>query len=435
MGLGVVGHGEGGILLVQTDKALGDLILLAPGLGCDGNRVAGLREGDVLQRHDLALVAQGVAGLDLIHLGDHADVTAAQFLDLGGLLAAHGVQAAQLLSGAGTGVDQGHIRLDLAGEDLYEGVLAVLVGNGLEHKRGGHAAGGDHELLGLAVLTGSLVVVALHGVGQQVHDIVHQHQAAHAVDSGAAQHGEQAQLPHALAQALDHLGVGEVFTAKELIHELLAGLSHRLLQGVVELGDDVLLVGGDLDFHPLEVLHLVGALVQHVDDACDLLVRVPNGDHHGGDLLAEALTQGIEGGVVVAVVLIGLGDVDKTGHIPLFAVFPGLLQTHGDTVLRGADDHGGVGGPQGLHDLAGEIKSARGIQHVDAAALIVQRRHGGGQRDLPLGLLGIIVTDGIAVCRTAHPVDGAGHIKQALRQSGLAAAAVAQQADVADVLY
>ena len=279
------------------------------------------------------------------------------------------------------------------------------------------------------------MVVALHGVGQQIHHVVHQHQAAHAVDSRAAQHGEQTQLPHALAQALDHLGIGEVLAAEELVHELLAGLGHGLLQGVVELGDDGHLVLGDLDLHPLEVLHLIGALVQHVDDAGDLLVLVPDGDHQGGDLLAEALTQGIEGGVVVAVVLIGLGDVDKTGHIPLFAVFPGLLQTHGDTVLRGADDHGGVGGPQGLHDLAGEIKSARGVQHVQAAARELQRRHGGGQGDLPLGLLGIIIADGVAVSHTAHPVDGAGHIKQALRQGGLTAAAVAQQADVADVLY
>ena len=130
-----------------------------------------------LQGHDLTGVAQGIAGLDLFHLADGADVAAAQLLDLGGLLAPHDIQAAQLFRGAGAGVDHGHIRRDGAGEHLHEGVLAVLVGDGLEHKGRGHAAGGDHELLRLAVLAGGLVIVALHGVGQQVHDVVQQHQS------------------------------------------------------------------------------------------------------------------------------------------------------------------------------------------------------------------------------------------------------------------
>ena len=50
-----------------------------------------------LQGDDLAGVAQGIAGLDLLHLADGADIAAGQLLDLHGLLAPHGVQAAQLL--------------------------------------------------------------------------------------------------------------------------------------------------------------------------------------------------------------------------------------------------------------------------------------------------------------------------------------------------
>ena len=66
MGLGVVGDREGGVLLVHPAQALGDLILLAPGLGHDGHRVARLSEGDILQSHDLTGVAQRIAGLDLL---------------------------------------------------------------------------------------------------------------------------------------------------------------------------------------------------------------------------------------------------------------------------------------------------------------------------------------------------------------------------------
>ena len=47
-------------------------------------------------------------------------------------------------------------------------------------------------------------------------------------------------------------------------------------------------------------------------------------------------------------------------------------------------------------------------------------------------LLGIVVANGVAVGVLADTVDGTGHVKQALGQGGFAAAAVAQQADIAD---
>ena len=435
MGLAVVHQGEGGVLLVETVQALGHLVLLAPGLGGDGHGVAGLGEGDLLQRHHLAAVAQGIAGFHLIHLADGPDVAAGQLLDLLGLLAPHDIQPAQLLGGPGAGVNQGQVGGDNAGEDLDVGVLAVLVGDGFKHEGGGHAAGGDHELLGLAVLAGGLVVVALHGGGQQLHDVVHQHQGAHAVDGGAAQHGEHGQLPHALAQALDHLGIGEVLAVEELVHKFLAGLGHRLLQRVVELVNHAGLALGQFNLHPLELLHLIGPFVQHVDDAGNLLVVVPDGHHQGGNLVAVFLPQGLEGGVVVGVVLIGLGDVDEAGHIPLLAELPGLLQAHGDAVLGGADDDGRVGGPEGLHHLAGEVKAARGVQHVDLAALEFNRRHGQRDGNLAFDLLGVIIAYGVAVNSLAHAVNGFGHVEQALGQSGLAAAAMSDQGHVADVLY
>ena len=435
VGLGVVDHGEGGIFLVHAVQTLGNLVLLAAGLGGDGHGVVGLGEGDGRQGDDLTGITQGVAGLDLLHLADGADVAAGELLDLLGLLAPHLIQAAQLLGVAGAGVHQGQIGGDVAGENLDEGVLAVLVGDGLKHEGAGHAAGSNRELLLGAVGSNALTHIALGGVGHELHDVIHEHQGAHGVHGGAAQHGEQGQLPHALAQALDHFHVSKVLAGEELVHELLAGLGHGLLQGVVELGDDLFLALGDVDLHALAVLHLVGALVEHVDDACDLLVLVPDGHHHGSDLVAEALTQGLEGGVVVGILLVGLGDVDKAGHVPLLAVLPRLLQAHGDTVLGGADDDGRVGHGQSLHHLAGKVKAARGVQHVDLTALVFQGGHGGGDGNLTLGLLGVVVTDGVAVHGLAHAVDGAGHIEQALCQSGLSASAVTQQADVANVLY
>ena len=180
---------------------------------------------------------------------------------------------------------------------------------------------------------------------------------------------------------------------------------------------------------------IIGPLVQHIDDAGDLMAVVPNGDDDGGHLVAELLAQLFKGGVVVGVVLVHLGDVDKAGHIPLLAVLPRLLQANGQAVLGGADDDGGIGGPQGGHSLAGEVEAARSVQDIDLAALIFHGSHRGGDGDLTLGLLGVVVADSVAVYGAAHTVDGAGEEQHALCQGGLAVSAVTQQTDVADVLY
>ena len=175
-GLRIVDHGEGGVLLVHPGQTCGHFVVLAPGLGGNSLGIAGLGEGDTLQGDHFPAVTQGVAGLYLVHFADGADVATGELLDLFGFFAAHFVQASQLFRRAGAGVDQGKIGGDHPGKDLNHGVFAVLVRDGLEDVGRGHAAGGDHEVLGLAVLHGGLVVVALHGVGQQIHDVVHEHQ-------------------------------------------------------------------------------------------------------------------------------------------------------------------------------------------------------------------------------------------------------------------
>ena len=276
------------------------------------------------------------------------------------------------------------------------------------------------------------MIVALHGVGQQVDDVIHEHQAAQAGQAGAAQHGEQAQILHALMQAGDHFPVSKVVALKEAIHQSLVGLGNGFLQRVVELFDDGRLIVGNVNLHALQVLHLVGALVQHVDDAGDLVGGIPDGDDDGGDLVAVLFPQSVEGGIVVGIVLVYLGDVDEAGHIPVFAVFPGLLKAHGDAVLGRAHQDRGVGGAERLHDGAGEVERAGSIQQVDLHVVVFQRNDGGGDRNMTADLLGVVIADGVSVGVLADAIDGAGHVKQALSQRGLAAAAVTQQTDIAD---
>ena len=433
-GLGVVDPVKGQILLVQTGEAGGDLVLLALGLGGDGHRVAGLREGDGGHFDHFAGIADGVARLEGVHLADGADVAADQLLDFLGLLALHDIQPSQLHRLPGTGVHQSHVGGQGAREHLHIGVLAVLVGGGLKDEGAGIGPLGEDVLLRLAVGVLHLYRGTLQGVGDQVHDGVQQHQGAQALHGRAAEHREQGELPHTLAQALDHLGIGKVLAGEIFIHELLAGLGHALLQRVVELVQHRNLILGYGDLHPLAVLEFIGPLVEHVDDADDLFMLVPDGGHHGGDVLAEALPQGGEGGVIVGVVLVGLGDIEDAGEFPLLAVVPGLFGAHAHAGLGRADDDGGVGDADGLPHLAGKVEIAGGVQHVDLTATVLHRRHGQGDGDLAPDLLGIVVTNGIAVHGRTHTDGAAGQIQHALCQGGLSVAAMSQQADIADVL-
>ena len=434
VGLGVIEHAEGGVLLVEAAQACGDLVLLAPGLGGDGLGEVGLGEGDGVQLDEFAGVAQGVAGLDAVHLADGADVAAAQLLDLLALLAPHGVQPAQLLILAGGGVHQGHVGGETAGDDLDEGELAVLVGHGFEHEGGGHRALGDDEVLVLAVLVGGGGGDALQGVGQQIHDKVQQHQGAQAGVGGAAHHGDQGAVPHAGAQALHDLGIGEGLAGEELLHKFLAGLGHGLHELVVQLVYHAHLVLGDGDLLALVAVGLKGALVDHVHHAGDLFALVPDGDHHRGHALAEALAQGVEGGVEVDVVLVHFGDVDDAGQLALIQLPPGALGAHGQPALGGAHQHPRVGHGQALGHLAGEVEIAGGVQHVDLAAVIFHGGHGGGDGDLALDLFRVVIANGVAVGGLAQTVDHTGHAQKALHEGGLAVAAMAQQTDVADIM-
>ena len=431
---GVVDDAEGRIFLVQAVEALSHLILLAAGLGRDGDAVAGLIERDGLDLDDLARLAERVAGLDLVHLGDGADVAAGELLDLGILLALGDVQAAELLGLAGAGVDHGHIGLDGAGEHLDVGILAVLVGNGLEDERGRQCAGRDDELGGLAVLILGHQGAGVLRLGKKLDDGIHQDARAHALNGGAAHDREEGQVLNALAQAMDHLGIGEVFTGEELFHKFLARLGDGLLERVVELIEHGLFVLRHFDLDAAAAgAELERALMQHVDDADDLLALVPDGGDDGGDVLAEALAQRVERGVVVGVLLVGLGDVEQTGERVLLAIFPRLFRADAHAGLGRADDDGSVGSLNGLRDLTGEVEAAGHVEHVDLAAVVFHGSHGQRNGDLAADLFGIVVTNGVAVGNSAQTVRAAGEIQHALSEGGLAAAAVAKQHDIADV--
>ena len=425
VGLGVVDEREGDVLLVQAGEAGSDLVVLALGLGADGHGVAGLCQLDGGQLDLVLRVADGVAGFPL-HLADGHDVAAAGFLDLGVLLAAHGVHAAELIGAAHAHVAQRQIGRDLAGEHLDEGVLAELVGNGLEHERAHRAVRVDGELA--AVSRGDLT--DLGRVGHVIHDRLQHGLGADAAVSGAAEHGEHGAVLQTLTQALDGILLGEHHVLEVFLHEFLVRTGGRLKERLAQRLDHVGVGGGNGDLRGLVAIGLVSHVVHQIDDTGAVAHR----RGHGADGAAVLFLQGGEDGGKIAVIFIRLGDVEHAGHVGIFEVFPAALSADGDAVFRSAEDYAGLDGAQGAHHVAREVEKARAVEHVDLAAAEVDRRDAGRDRDLALDLFGIVITDGVAVGRLALAVDRARHIQHALGECGLTAAAMAEQAHIADIL-
>ena len=89
----------------------------------------------------------------------------------------------------------------VAGEDLDEGILAVLVGDGLEHEGRGHAAGGDDEFLRFAVLGVALWWLPSMGLGSRSTMSSISMREPMQLMAEPQKTGNMDQLPHALAQA------------------------------------------------------------------------------------------------------------------------------------------------------------------------------------------------------------------------------------------
>ncbi len=334
---------------------------------------------------------------------------------------------AQLHGLSGAGVGQRHIRRDLAGDHLEVGIAAILVGGGLKYKRIGVAVLGQIDLHRLAVRVGTLAVGDLHRVGEQLHTRIQHGLGADAGKGAAAHDRAEDQIPHAGVESFQQFLLSEGLAVEELLHLFLAGLGHRLAQLLIEVFHHLHFVGGDGNLLPASVwLELIGLLVDDIDQRADLLVTVPHGHHGGADGPAELLPQGFPRAVEIAALLVGLGNIDGPGHVPLLQILPCLFGAHGNAALCGTDDDAGIRHAEGLQHLSGKIKISRSVDHVDLHALELDGSNAQGDGNFPLDLLRIIIAGGISIGHFTETIRAAGQIQHRLHQRGLAVSAVAK---------
>lgn len=202
-----------------------------------------------------------------------------------------------------------------------------------------------------------------------------------------------------------------------------------LHQSLTQLLDLACVRSGNRDLCSLAALGLVCDVVNNVDNAG----AVGHGDGDSADDAAVLCLECVEHCVVVAMLLIALGDAESGGDVCGLEVLPGALCADGDTVLCRAEDDACFNCADSCECFTDEVEVAGAVKNVDLAAAELDRRDRCGYGYLALDLFCVIVADGVAVADLTLTVDSAGGEEHALSQTGFAAVAVPQQADVANV--
>ena len=433
MGLGVVDVAQGGIFFHQACQCAGDLALVA--LLGHGNchEQAGLGEHRRGQLDHAVCIAQGIAGLCAHQLCHCADITGTNAVVFNLLLAKDGQGLRDLFHLAGAGVGQRFACGHLAADDTQIAQLAhKRVGHSLKDVSGSGLVLGAVQLHRLTVgILGQRAGFVLRA-GQQLVHIEQQHIQRLHVHGAAAEHGGDQAVLNALAHSLNDLLGGKGFTAEELFHQLIVGLGNGLAHGLDQALEAVADIG-QLHLDLLAALILEGFLAEQVD--VDRGAVVQFGGHNtgadGGAELDLHLLQDLE---VVGIFQVALGDEHHGGLAVLAGQLEGFLRAHGHAAAAGNTHQHTLGSADALILTCLKVEQARRIDQVVLDAFVLHRHHGCRQACLPLCFLRVKVRNRGAVLNTAHTLCCARKIDQCLSQRRFAAAGMACNQDITDVV-
>ena len=332
--------------------------------------------------------------------------------NLGHIAAAHHIQVGQTIALAGTRVDQLKARLKRARQHLDKADATLLrIGQRLKHKRH-RTIIVTRDLKRIAVDKRHLAVV---GRRREVRrDVVQQRVDALLLNAIARKDRHKDALGNRLRQqALKLLLRQRLLAFQVLHHQLIVGLGHQLAQMVMGfLGLGTILLG-NLRLNGFGAVAVARLHAHQVDNAVKVLALAP-GKGHGAQTRTKALLQQVHRGRKA-----GLGarqavyehrtrQTQVLGGIPELnrrRLWAGLGVDHKQSRL--ADAHRGKG-------VADKIGVARGIKHIDARALPVDRRDGRRDGKCTLDLFGVIVERGLGAVVAAQAGGLAGKVEHGL---------------------
>ena len=243
--------------------------------------------------------------------------------------------------------------------------------------------------------------------------------------------GDEAVLD-ALAHPLNDLLGGERFAAEELLHQLIIGLSDRLAHGFDQALEAVADVG-QVHLDLLAALILKGFLAEQVDVNGGAVVQLGR-DDAGADGGAELDLHVLEDLEVVGVFQIALGDEDHGGLAVLAGQLERLFRANGHAAAAGHADQHALCRADALILARLKIEQARRVDEVVLDALIFHRNDRCRQAGFALCFFRVKVRNRGAVLDTAHTLCCARKIDQCLSQRCFAAAGMACNQDIADVV-
>ena len=363
-------HGRIG-LAGLLDKRV-ELLFVAAILGLDGNTV--LRVGELKRRSlDLTGNRERVARIGS-QLGRHDDIAGIGVADLGHVTTAHHIQVSQTLALARARIDQLKARLKRARQHLDKADATLLrIGQGLKHKCH-RTVIVTRDLERVAVDERHLAVV---GRRREVRgDVVHQRVDALLLNAIARKDRHKNALGNRLRQQALELFLRQRLLAFQVFHhQFVVGLGHQLAQmvmGLLGLGTILL---GDLRLNGFSAVAMARLHAHQVDNAVKVLALAP-GKGHGAQTRTKALLQQVHRGRKAG---LGTRQTVYEHRARQAQVLGGIPELNRRRLRAGlgvdnkqsrlADAHRGIG-------VADKIGIARGIEHVDAGALPVDRRDG-----------------------------------------------------------
>ena len=294
--------------------------------------------------------------------------------DLGHVTTAHHIQVSQTLALARACIDQLKARLKRARQHLDKADATLLrIGQGLKHKCH-RTVIVTRDLERVAVDERHLAVV---GRRREVRgDVVHQRVDALLLNAIARKDRHKNALGNRLRQQALELFLRQRLLAFQVFHhQLIVGLGHQLAQmvmGLLGLGTILL---GNLRLNGFSAVAMARLHAHQVDNAVKVLALAP-GKGHGAQTRTKALLQQVHRGRKAG---LGTRQTVYEHRARQAQVLGGIPELNRRRLRAGlgvdnkqsrlADAHRGIG-------VADKIGIARGIEHVDAGALPVDRRDG-----------------------------------------------------------
>ena len=437
VGLLVAVHLQGRIFLVEAVERRHDLFFVAARLESQGERDGRVELGQFRQQRRRLFVAQRVAGMRLLQLGDADDLARQRRRGLFLFLALEAEQLPEPLPAFARGVVHGRVAGDGPGRDVQQRQLAARRVHGLEDARGERRV---RVGAALHLVRGAGPPACHRGPcgrrRQQVHDGIQHRLDTQRSAAGDAQHRKNPGRGHALRQGRGDFFGRQGFPLQIPHQQVVIGLGHGLDELFPIFVRQGLHVARDVfDRHAaLLALEHERPHRQQVHHAAEVGLRA---DRHL-DRRQRRFQRGpqrVQRGSELAFFPIHASQAHDPREVQFACPRPDPFAFDLELAGRAGHEHRGAHRLHGVARVRQEVGIAGRVHDAHGVLFPVQGVERRGQRGLAADFLGLEVEYRTLVVHAPLTGGFAGRIQERLGQRRLADAALTQQSDGPDAVH